>query len=57
MVAIVHTAPPSSFVAAEPRAFAEWLDHVAAAYSMDERAAIGNAVEVARSARRRPSPD
>jgi GTP pyrophosphokinase len=49
MVALVRAASPSSFVAAEPRAFAEWLDQVGAAYSPDERAAIGKALDVARS--------
>jgi GTP pyrophosphokinase len=49
MVAIVQTAPPSSFVAAVSQAFEAWLDQVAAAYSPDERAAIGKAVELART--------
>src|SRR5947207_15733228 len=49
MVAIVQTARPPSLVAAEPRVFAGWLDQVAAAYSPDERAAIGQAVELART--------
>ena len=48
MVAIVRSAPPSSFVAANPAAFATWLDLVAAAHSPDERAAIARAVETAR---------
>jgi GTP pyrophosphokinase len=48
MVAIVRAAPPSSFVAADPAAFATWLDLVAAAYSADERAAIARALDAAR---------
>jgi GTP pyrophosphokinase len=49
MVAIVRAAAPSSFAAAEPPAFAQWLEQVGAAYSPDERAAIGKALDVARS--------
>jgi len=48
MVAIVRSAPPSSFVGADARAFADWLEHAASAYSADERAAIDRALEIAR---------
>ncbi len=49
MVAIVHAAPPSSFATADPQAFATWLEQVAAAYSAEERAALGSAVDAARA--------
>ncbi|HTS23191.1 MAG TPA: bifunctional (p)ppGpp synthetase/guanosine-3',5'-bis(diphosphate) 3'-pyrophosphohydrolase [Casimicrobiaceae bacterium] len=48
MVAIVHAAPPSSFTAADSQAFAAWLERIAAAYSPEERGAIGGAVDAAR---------
>src|SRR5437016_2520481 len=44
MVAIVHV----PLAAADAKAFAAWIDHVAAAYAPAERAAIGKALDSAR---------
>src|SRR6266536_2339142 len=49
MVAIVHAAPPASFVSAQPQAFTDWVEQIGGAYSLDERAAIGKAIELART--------
>ncbi|HZI83986.1 MAG TPA: HD domain-containing protein, partial [Casimicrobiaceae bacterium] len=49
MVAIVHAAPRSSFAGADPHAFAAWLEQIAAAYSPEERAAIGKSLDAARA--------
>jgi len=48
MVAIVHVPSPGSLAAADAKAFAAWIDHVAAAYAPAERAAIGKALDSAR---------
>ncbi len=48
MVAIVHVPPPGSLVSADSKAFAAWLDQIGAAYSPDERVAIGDALDAAR---------
>ncbi len=48
MVVIVHVPPPGSLVSADSKAFAAWLDQIGAAYSPDERVAIGDALDAAR---------
>jgi GTP pyrophosphokinase len=48
MVAIVHAPSPGSLTAADAQAFTAWIDHVAAAYTPAERAAIGKALDTAR---------
>jgi GTP pyrophosphokinase len=45
MVAVLHSAP----VTAAPEALAAWLEQAAAAYTLDERTAIADAVQYARS--------
>src|SRR5439155_25569047 len=48
MVAIVRPVPPGSLTAADPKAFASWLEQIGAGYAANERAAIGKALDLAR---------
>src|SRR5205823_3703809 len=43
-----HPAPPGSLTAADPKAFASWLERIGAGYAANERAAIGKALDSAR---------
>src|SRR5215472_1950493 len=49
MVAVVRAAPAKASNLSSPEALAAWLEQVGSAYSADERADIGRAVELARS--------